>query len=588
MVRAARGFVEDVGAPAASKSGGLLDLARRSENNAERDCARLMVNQFELGLPIPKTKLDTGVPDDDLSVPVLRLRDWVDFLVRGNHTHILVGLKKPNWKREEAILSAFWANFERQFPTHPVFESARQGNLDLGKTFPMVFHGDEGRGRKRLPFLVLNFHSVLGRGLQVHSKKKPGWIKMAPNYHGHTLTSRFLLAALPKAAYTNEHGHVWESLMDLAADEARHMFFTGVTDLISGRGTFHMAMLHICGDWPWLADSGGFKRSYRNVQKHKTRTKPPVGICHMCAAGQIGYDFEQLNTDQPAWIATMFTQELFCEGFDPSPFVRIPHVPGQTGALWYFDVFHTMHLGVCKYLLGSCLALMSEVEPGSSIDARFDSLSCRFIRWCKESKRRPHIAKLTKELIGWQVQTTFPSGTWHKGGLSSVLMDFVEHAYEANKGSWPRMLQSAGQAVVNCNAFLRTLYASDAWLSVGQAEKAAQHGLDFLRCYAGLARIALREQRCLWVLQPKHHAMHHLVLYLWNCSRKGKTLNPLCMATQADEDFIGRPSRLSRRVTAQPQQICNRVLGRYLQSAYAQWVKAGYIIRPKHGTNKVR
>ena len=256
----------------------------------------------------------------------------------------------------------------------------------------MVFHGDEGRGRKRLPFLVLNFHSVLGRGLQVHSKKKPGWIKMAPNYHGHTLTSRFLLAALPKAAYANEHGHVWESLMDLAADEARHMFFTGVTDLISGRGTFHMAMLHICGDWPWLADSGGFKRSYRNVQKHKTRTKPPVGICHMRAAGQIGYDFEQLNTDQPAWIATMFTQELFCEGFDPSPFVRIPHVPGQTGALWYFDVFHTMHLGVCKYLLGSCLALMSEVEPGSSIDARFDSLSCRFIRWCKESKRRPHIA----------------------------------------------------------------------------------------------------------------------------------------------------------------------------------------------------
>lgn len=143
--------MEDVGAAAASKSGGLLDLARRSENNAERDCARLMVNQLELSLPIPKSKL-TGVPDDDLSVPVLRLRDWADFLVRGNHTHILVGLKIPNWKREEAILSAFWANFEKQFPTHPVFESARQGNLDLGKTFPIVFHGDEGRGRKRQAF----------------------------------------------------------------------------------------------------------------------------------------------------------------------------------------------------------------------------------------------------------------------------------------------------------------------------------------------------------------------------------------------------------------------------------------------------
>ena len=46
MVRAAKGFVQDVGETAASRSGGLLQLAQRGDSQAERDCHRLMVGQY--------------------------------------------------------------------------------------------------------------------------------------------------------------------------------------------------------------------------------------------------------------------------------------------------------------------------------------------------------------------------------------------------------------------------------------------------------------------------------------------------------------------------------------------------------------
>lgn len=152
VVRAAQGFVEDVGAAAATKSGGLLKLAQRTEHNAERDCHHLLAGEFQLTLPVPITDLKTST---GLTLPVLRFRDWMQMLVNGNHTHIMVGLLKPDWRREEAILNAFWDTYRVQCPTHPVFQEALSGNLSLGRTFPLIFHGDEGRGRKHNAYLAI-------------------------------------------------------------------------------------------------------------------------------------------------------------------------------------------------------------------------------------------------------------------------------------------------------------------------------------------------------------------------------------------------------------------------------------------------
>lgn len=573
-IRSAKGFVADVGQAAASKSGGLIKLASRSEHNAERDCHRLMAVEYQLALPVPKSELKTG---HGLSLPVLRIRDWMEFLLAGNHTHILVGLKKPHWCREEAILTAFWSNFRQQYPTHPIFEQERLGNLCLNKTFPMIFHGDEGRSRKHLAFLVCNVHSVLGRGLRVESKKrKPPWCKMCPNFHGHTQTSRFMLAALPKVLYTGKNEQTFQDLMRFVADEVRHMFFHGVEDTANNRGRFNMALVHISGDWPWLADCGKFERSFRNVGKSK-RQRRRTGICHMCAAGR-ECDWEQINTLRPQWLQTMFTLQISAENSEQSAFVDVPHCPGQLPNLWQFDIFHTMHLGVCKSFLGSAIAALSEVQSSSRIEDRFESLTQHYLHWCKTERKRPWVSKLCKEHIGWIAKTTYPVGGWHKGSLSTSLMEWFEAIYKAEGRSWPPMLQEAGQACVACNSFLKRLYDAEAWLSASNAREIAALGLEFLVLYARLARAALLQDRLLWALQPKHHSMHHVVCYLHYSANNGKVLSPLCFSTQADEDFIGRPSRVSRRVTPKPLQSCSRVLERYLQSSYVHWVAEGYIV----------
>ena len=49
----------------------------------------------------------------------------------------------------------------------------------------------------------------------------------------------------------------------------------------------------------------------------------------------------------------------------------------------------------------------------------------------------------------------------------------------------------------------------------------------------------------------------------------GWAVNPLSEAAQMDEDFIGRPSRLSRRVSS--RTVVRRTLERYLQGVFQKW-----------------
>ncbi|CAL1141491.1 unnamed protein product [Cladocopium goreaui] len=310
---------------------------------------------------------------------------------------------------------------------------------------------------------------------------------------GREAAARFLLAAVPKVLYSWDNDEVWQDLMQLATDEANFMFYEGVLDGTCRRGKFNMALLFISGDWPWLADSGNLARSYRNVQKKKNQQRH-LGICHMCAAGQTGYDFEEINSRQPQWLRTMFTLDCFSEG-GPPPFADLPHVPGRLAELWRFDAFHTLHLGVCKIFLSSSLALLSELQPESAIDDRFASLSALYLSWCKTHSERPWVSKLTKELLNWPSTTVFPTGSWHKGALSTTLMRWFQFRFEREGSNWPPMLARAGEACVLMNDFLKGLYDAEAWLPASTAQKIAENGFAFLIQYARLARMAYLEGR---------------------------------------------------------------------------------------------
>eukprot|EP00438_Fugacium_kawagutii_P015133 Skav220602 [mRNA] locus=scaffold507:34258:34875:- [translate_table: standard] len=205
-------------------------------------------------------------------------------------------------------------------------------------------------------------------------------------------------------------------------------------------------------------------------------------------------------------------------------------------------------------------------------------MSSKYTQWCRENGRTAHCARIAKEHVGWGQD--YPNGTWHKGDLSTSLMLWVEAWF--NSEDWSQedpMLVVAGMAAAAINKCLRKLYNLDAWLEAGQAREVAEHGLTFLRRYSRLARDAHQRGLRYWVIMPKIHALHHIWLGLLRASAKGQSLSPLCLSVQQDEDFIGRGARLSRHVSVITCE--DRMVSRYLQACYAEYVRCGYLVRAK-------
>lgn len=103
--------------------------------------------------------------------------------------------------------------------------------------------------------------------------------------------------------------------------------------------------------------------------------------------------------------------------------------------------------------------------------------------------------------------------------------------------------QEANAAVSEC---LRMMYSCDCWIDASTASRIGTLGMLFLRRYQGLAHEALRQGRSLFPIYPKAHAFHRVMLNLLRGPRTGfEVESPLNYAAAPDEDFIGRPSRVS-------------------------------------------
>ena len=74
----------------------------------------------------------------------------------------------------------------------------------------------------------------------------------------------------------------------------------------------------------------------------------------------------ELPWDQEA----VFTRVLMCEA-DKTLFHKI-------------DLFHTVTLGVGKSYVSSCLTILQELMPGTSVEERLRELSSLFLEYCRD------------------------------------------------------------------------------------------------------------------------------------------------------------------------------------------------------------
>lgn len=108
--------------------------------------------------------------------------------------------------------------------------------------------------------------------------------------------------------------------------------------------------------------------------------------------------------------------------------------------------------------------------------------------------------------------------------------------------------QAAGVAAMN--KALGTLYKSGCWMQSSKASMVGKLIFTFLAHYSICASITLADHKRRFALTPKHHMMCHDAFSLVDQASKHVWCeNPMSRTNQMQEDFIGKPSRLSRRVS---------------------------------------
>lgn len=570
-IQTARSIVKDFGDSTVVRDSGIQEVANCRLQHSEHELNRI-AESYNLCLPVPLSPIE---PDQEELVG-LKLTNWAKLLLKENLWHILAGLRQPDSERSKCIWKSFWERYQEIDPAHPIYERARAGLIDLCQTAAVLYHGDEGRGRKRGAVMISNFYSLLGRGTSMANRVRKGrFIKHKLNYVGSTYSTRFLSGILPKHLYGKKE-HALRSLFRFGASEAEHMFYKGVT---CPRGTQHyMCLLHICGDWPFLMKCGNLGRGFTRSAKteHANTKTPAAGVCHLCLAGTKGFPWEQLDTEEPLWLSTCHAKPPF----QPVPeFLSVPHNTQMAAAMFMPDVWHNWHLGVGRAFLGSVIARAVAHFPGSKIGTRFESLSNHFLAWCRTAKRQPYISRITQDTINWKEKSRYPLGGWSKGNTTYVLMLWFPAWYDEEAPDDPALAKAATAAQL-MNECLSDLYNQDLWIESSQAIIIARKGLQFLSIYTQLARDAFEAKQALWALIPKSHMLHHAFLtgMLLPAQKQPRVVNPMAFGCQLSEDFVGRPSRITRRVSS--RLPVKRSMQRYLRASYDAWVQEGYLVPP--------
>ena len=566
-------MVKDIGKEAAAKSKGLLNLSKCSQSNSERDFHSL-TNQFQLAIPIPLTTIDKtpGVRYRG-TFSVLALCDWCRFHLDFNTWHTLAGLSKPDEKRQHAIFSEFWRRYRALKPSHEMWQLVDKYSIDLGCTAPLILHGDEGRGRKRAAFLVLAYHSYLGKGTNLANsvRKHRPYTTMRLNYSGNSHTHRMLTAVLPKMVRDSV---AFQDILKFVTADALQVLKDGVRG--PSGNIYRMAVVQVVGDWMFLQKAGSLDRSYANVEKRPrtANSNPPRGICHCCKAGQLGFPFEDMRLTA-AWKNTLFAEDD--QPFSSRPILLgLPHEPSRAPDFFTYDLWHAYHLGLGKTFAASVLAMMSEQVGASNIDARFLGLSDQYLDYCDQFQETPYLTSISQLTLGWPDTKTFPNGQWNKGHITTVMCKFIAHWFDVNGTAGDPLFPMAAEAVIAINSFMHGLYTSDVWIGAEDAQRLSQHGRSFLMLYMRLATAAYDTNRNHFIFMPKLHAFDHCVHKMeMEAAQKSYTLNPLNHAVQIDEDFVGRVSRTARRTGV--GQVIKRVLQRALESARWHYVQEGHL-----------
>ncbi|OLP80192.1 hypothetical protein AK812_SmicGene39428 [Symbiodinium microadriaticum] len=501
----------------------LQEMAACPDGDAEKALQRIL-KKYDLTLNVPRTNL-TCAPN--CTVPVLLPEDYIRLLSEKGYLHKLLG---GPLESSRPRLREFWKQYKIWEPEHEVW---MHEHFDPETTVPLLVHGDGGRTYRKEELMVVQFQPVLGWGSRTsHPVHRPGVAGV--NLQKHSFTTRFLYGVLQKAMYKDN-------------DDCFMNFLDGMMQ--------NLAKLYNEG-----LDLHGGQR---------------LRFLLLGVKGTEDYHFEDFAT-APAWLQTTGPRNPYPWSRIPPFLEYMPHIREDAPSFFRLDIMHLLHLGFGRDFCGSSLVLLLDLYNADSITVALESQTADLKLFLKQTRRQLHFKRLSRDMLGYKNEHSFPTGHWSKALDTPVMFEFVKWLLDQQQGLLQedqllRLIYGASHAM---GVFMRTVLKAGLWLTKQEAAIAAEAGLFFLQAYGKCARICADRNLCRYNLTPKLHFWHHLCLRLHQGVQKDLLFlqNPLADSNFADEDFVGRIARLSRRVS--PRMQSERTIGRYLVATRGQ-LRAG-------------
>ena len=562
QIRTAQAVATELG-PNRAKSSGVEAWAKVPMNASERGVQKVVKEQ--------KTKLDVTVEDinsagQDMSW--ISPRAWLQFLLSMGLWHRLAGLEFERRNEAGDVWQQFWDTYEILHPSFEVFGAP----FDQKRTAAIYIHGDEGRTLKKGGLMVTSIQSCLGFGFDQKRLKRriDGSYKHLVNYVGHTFATRFVCFVLPKTAYEKKP-QVLHEMMNHLGESLGSLLAHGIQG--PDGHTYRLCVIATKGDWPYLVKVGGLQRHFFNYsQKRQPKETPEGGVPlvlgrHKPASLWRDWGVESVlggNNRSSGTLAsdTVIPETLTCWFITSS----IPLSRGSLahGTPWYrkrLYCFNDLH-GIAA---GSLQAGRRKMELANRALPSFLQ---------EKQLATPHHQDYTTIygiLRCWRAQ-------WHVAQRRTHHYSF-EMAWEAATRFESTKGNSAGESLWRNSSPEQSVFLSvqlQFFLDRDESLYCSHLGWSWLVIYRELAELTFAQGWAMYPLLLKAHAFEHMVLRMRrDAMLYGISLNPLVVGCQADEDLVGRISRLSRRVSI--RVVIQRTLQRYLIQAYSTWTAAGII-----------
>ena len=591
--RHAQAALEDL--PAALQPEALRRFASSNHmNTAERDLLRLL-RDVGLVFPLPVSEFTWAA----VTVSHLKLGAWFRYLLNVRNGGQLLGGFGRTDQHVHLCLRAFWLAFQKERPTHAIFELHSER---LHKVIPFALHLDEGRGLRKSAVMVVHAQSIFGaltaprfRARLADEAGDLGYdrlveIMLESQFHnakGSTYLSRMLVACLPKADYTKGNAHVFDRLLDTLREECTDLFENGLRLLDDSR--YYFACIAVKGDAPALAKAGNFNRNFMNL---------PNAICFECLAGssQPPIPFEDCGRN-PAYEATVYTVRPWN---NPGALAMIPGVPEAPEMIYARDPFHVYKQSIGGSYAASSIVVLAEMGywdvPNQNgfdliLDRMFKDFSF-FVKHEFQGSLVNNVKHFTRTNLHYPRTNSFPYSRL-KGGDIMLLTRWLRYAVmkgplgpnNVRTGSmvdnpldpWHvAILGEIANAAAGAIKFFFVVHHHGVWLNRTATRDVGEYALQFCQAYSKLAGLCHRRGLYRYSLVPSLHYFHHFYM---DAKRKLQnagvscTLSPAVSNCEADEDFIGKVSRTSRHV--HPSVTGRRTIDRYLVKMHFVYADAG-------------